>query len=104
MRIHCIITPKDDGLDNIASLGSTIWVLYPTTGYFFFRLKLLIQRFILIFIFQQLLLVSPTHTFEEILEECSLKLELNAKALYTAQGALVDNVVFIRCELQFFIC
>lgn len=70
----------------------------------FFRLKLLIQRFILIFIFQQLLLVSPTHTFEEILEECSLKLELNAKALYTAQGALVDNVVFIRCELQFFIC
>lgn len=48
--------------------------------------------------------MSPTHTFEEILEECSLKLELNAKALYTAQGALVDNVVFIRCELQFFIC
>lgn len=75
----------------------------PYNWLFFFRLKLLIQRFILIFIFQQLLLVSPTHTFEEILEECSLKLELNAKALYTAQGALVDNVVFIRCELQPFI-
>lgn len=73
----------------------------PYNWLFFFRLKLLIQRFILIF--QQLLLVSPTHTFEEILEECSLKLELNAKALYTAQGALVDNVVFIRCELQFFL-
>lgn len=47
--------------------------------------------------------MSPTHTFEEILEECSLKLELNAKAFYTAQGALVDNVVFIRCELQPFV-
>lgn len=51
----------------------------------------------------RLLLVSPTHTFEEILEECSLKLELNAKALYTAQGALVDNVVFIRDEDVFYV-